>query len=238
MRAESIGIRFARAHFGLSVTCITLVLGASAMVRAHDPNATLTWNREISRIIYARCASCHRPDGTAFSLLTYQDVQPRATAIKDAVLSRRMPPWGAVKGFGAFRNDQALTNEEIELITDWIETGARRGNNPNLLPPPPKFDAAPTEPSSSPKSVVPVSGETTLERPIMLDGLLPERVPDGASMQIVAVRPNGSMVPLVWLYEYRGQYRHPFLLRKPVPLPAGTIIRGVPSKNRVTLLTK
>ena len=59
-----------------------------------------SWNREISRLIYDRCASCHRPEGTAFSLMTYQEAQPRAVAIKDAVLARQMPPWGAVKGFG------------------------------------------------------------------------------------------------------------------------------------------
>jgi hypothetical protein len=28
-----------------------------------------------------------------------------------------MPPWGAVKGFGQFRNDQSFSQEQIELIT-------------------------------------------------------------------------------------------------------------------------
>src|SRR5262245_22819009 len=54
--------------------------------------------------------------------LSIKDVQPRAAEVKAAVLSRRMPPWGAVKGFGEFRNDQGLTQEQIGLITDWIET--------------------------------------------------------------------------------------------------------------------
>jgi hypothetical protein len=67
-------------------------------------------------------------------LLTYQDVQPRATAIKAAVLARTMPPWGAVKGFGNFRNDQSLSQEQIELITKWVDGGIRRGNNPGMLP--------------------------------------------------------------------------------------------------------
>ncbi len=74
------------------------------------------------------------PRRTSFSLMTYLDAQPRANAIKDAVLSRRMPPWGAVKGFGHFRNDQSLTQEQIELITKWVDGGIRRGNNPRLLP--------------------------------------------------------------------------------------------------------
>jgi hypothetical protein len=36
-------------------------------------------------------------------MMRYTEVQPRAVAIKEAVLSRRMPPWGAVKGYGDFR---------------------------------------------------------------------------------------------------------------------------------------
>src|SRR5258706_12780966 len=92
------------------------VIWALAELGAHDffTNPP-TWNREVCRLVYDRCAQCHRPDGSAFSLLTYQDAQPRATAIKDAVLSRRMPPWGAVKGFGDFRNDTGLTQEQVEL---------------------------------------------------------------------------------------------------------------------------
>ena len=96
----------------------------------------VTWNREISRLVLQRCASCHRPDGTAFSLLTYRDAQPRANEIKDAVLSRRMPPWGAVKGFGSFRNDLSLSQEQIETIARWVDGGIRRGNGPLQLPKP------------------------------------------------------------------------------------------------------
>src|SRR5438105_11797568 len=84
---------------------------------AHDVITTkITFDREIARIVYARCASCHRPGGTAFSLMTYDDARPWAKAIQEEVLERRMPPWGAVKGFGDFRNDQALTPEQIEVI--------------------------------------------------------------------------------------------------------------------------
>lgn len=107
-----------------------LLFGMCAHLRAHDVSTTpITWNREISRIVYERCASCHRPGGTSFSLMTYVDVQPRAVAVRDAVLSRRMPPWGAVSGFGDFRNNQALTAEQIELITDWVQDDTPKGNN-------------------------------------------------------------------------------------------------------------
>jgi mono/diheme cytochrome c family protein len=210
-----------------------LTLTFCAELRAHDVSTTpITWNREISRIFYERCVSCHRPGGTSFSLMTYPEVQPRAVAIRDAVLSRQMPPWGAVKGFGDFRNDEALTAEQIELITDWVQDDTPKGNNPRMLPAPPKF----TEPMPVhvPPDAMRVGDTLTLTSPVVLDGLLPERVT--ADAQIVAVRPNGVVEPLVWLYGYSDQFRHPFLLRKPITLPAGTIIRGVKPPASLLLL--
>jgi hypothetical protein len=167
--------------------------------------------------------------------MTYQDARPHAAAIKEAVLSRRMPPWGAVKGFGDFRDDQGLTQEQIELITDWVEGSTPRGNNPNMLPAPPKFDTS--SPRIRPAKGVVVSGDVTIDHAIRLDGLLPEKVPEGASMQIIARLPNGSIAPLLWLYEYRDSYRHPFLFRRPIELPPGTMIRGVQLGTRVLLMS-
>lgn len=210
-----------------------LAFGVCGQLRAHDVSTTpITWNREISRIFYERCASCHRPGGTSFSLMTYVDVQPRAVAIRDAVLSRRMPPWGAVSGFGDFRNNQALTAEQIELITDWVQDDTPKGNNPRMLPPTPKFGSA--ESVVVPPNAVEVRGIVSLKSPIVLDGLLPDGAADGA--RILAVRPDGTVEPLLWLYGYSEKYRHAFLLRKPVTLPAGTIIRGVRPQASVLLL--
>jgi mono/diheme cytochrome c family protein len=65
-----------------TLTAIVLFVASSHLVDAHGVGSTPTWNREISRLIYAHCASCHRPGGTAFSLMTYQDTQPRANAAR------------------------------------------------------------------------------------------------------------------------------------------------------------
>lgn len=205
-----------------------------AEATAHNVGNAITWNREISRIMYQRCASCHREGGTAFSLMKYTDVQPRAVAIKEAVLARTMPPWGAVKGFGDFRNDEGLSQAELELITDWVDSDTPRGNNPNTLPKEPSF----SKPSAFriPTNAIKISGDLKLATGIALDGLLPESVPNTSSMKIVANLPDGHIRPLLWLYEYKDSYRHPFLFRKPIDLPAGTIIHGVPQDARVALL--
>ena len=115
----------------------------SRSVRGHDVITTkITWDREISRIVYTRCAGCHNAGGAAFSLATYAEARPWAAAIKEEVEERRMPPWGAVKGFGDFRNDEALTPEQIELIVSWVSGGAPEGDAKDLPPAPKPSKAA------------------------------------------------------------------------------------------------
>jgi len=194
----------------------------------------VTWNREVSRIFYEHCVACHRPDGESFSLMSFEDAQPRAAEIRDAVLSRRMPPWGAVQGFGQFDNDMGLTQAQIDLINDWVQQGRRRGNNPNALPMPPlRFEAS--EDSSSDITITVTNG-AALSRPVVLVGLLPR--PDGAEVsgRIVAVLPDGQIEPLVWLYEYAAEFDHPFLFREPLDLPADTTILGIPDDCAVDLI--
>jgi hypothetical protein len=219
--------------------CKTLIMLATlvacgGIAEAHGVGSAPTWNREISRLVFAHCASCHRPGGTAFSLMTYKDAQPRANEIKDAVLARRMPPWGAVKGFGSFRNDMSLSQEQIETISRWVDGGIRRGNNPRQAPETPSFAPAP---SHDPQPSARVSGPFTVQTPISLDGLLPERVPAGESFRIVAALPDGSVQQLIWLHEFEDRFSHPFLFKSPLNLPAGTVIRGVPSSASIGLLT-
>lgn len=200
----------------------------------HDIITTkVTFDREIIRLFNAHCISCHREGGTAFSLATYKDARPWAKAIGEEVLQRRMPPWGGVKGFGDFRNDQGLTEEQLELIVDWEEGGAPEGEEKDL-PAPPKFPpAAPM--TQSPKEIA-VSGDFKLTHPIKLDGLWPKMIADGESFQITAELPDGSVEPLLWLRSYKKAFDHPFLLRRPLELPAGTVVRGVPGDASVALL--
>jgi len=211
-----------------------LLSGFLFILPPHDTITTsITWNREISRIVFDRCASCHNDKGTAFSMMTYAEARPWAVAIKEEVLSRRMPPWGAVKGYGEFRNDQGLTQEQLELITAWVEGGVPEGN-PKDFPQKPKVLKPAT--AGTKRNQIVVSGEFRLTKAFRLDGLIPENVPNGVPLKIVAKLPDGSIEPLLWLYEYKAQYKHAFLLRKPLALPPGTVIQGVPSGATVILL--
>jgi hypothetical protein len=201
---------------------------------AHDIITTpITWNREISRIVYERCASCHRPGGQAFSLMTYAEARPWAVAIKEEVQERNMPPWGAVKGFGDFRNDQALTPEQIELIVSWVTGGVPEGEAKDLAPEPKFPQAAAKVP---PHGALVVNGEFELRKKFLLDGVMPKNVPEDAAFQITAELPDGSIEPLLWFEHYHAKFAHPFLYRMPIELAAGTKIHGLPAGSTVLLL--
>src|SRR6185295_13523046 len=105
------------------------------------------------------------------------------------------------------------------------EGGTTRGNNPRMLPPLPKFE--PAVEFRLPKNALGLTDGLTLEHSLSVAGVYPQHVPQGASMQIVAVRPNGDVEPLIWLYEFKDSSRHPFFFRKPLELPRGAVIRGV-----------
>src|SRR5579863_2906772 len=201
-----------------------LILITAAAAPAHDIITTpITWDREISRIVYERCASCHHEGGQAFSLMTYAEARPWAVAIKEEVFERRMPPWGAVKGFGDFRNDKALTEEQLELIVDWEEGGAPEGD-PKDIPTTIKFPEEPKV-THSPNEVM-ATADTKLAKAVRLDGLWPKTISEGAAYQVIAELPDGSIEPLIWLQigkkqpavkdeDYRKIYDHPYLLRAP-----------------------
>jgi hypothetical protein len=208
----------------------------AGLCRAHEPITTkLTWTQEISRIIYKHCASCHRKGGSApMSLISYDESRPWAKAIRDEVGERRMPPWGAVKGFGDFRNDESLTDPEIEMLVLWVEGGAPKGDD-IYLPSAPSFpDVSQSVP---PTRGITVRGETTLARAVTVTGIAPREMPPGASMQIVARLPDGSVENLLWLRNTRSEWNRSFYFRQPILLPKGALL-AVHSDVAAVILTR
>jgi hypothetical protein len=190
----------------------------------HDIITTpITFSREISRVFYSRCVECHRPGGSAFSLMTYEEARPWAKAIEEEVLERRMPPWGAVKGFGEFRDDQGLTQEQLELIAEWVEGGAP-GGDPKYLPKVPDSSAVPAH---RPQKTM-VCATCTLEAPTTVGGIRTANVGDGATFMATAKLPDGNIEPLLWMYNYRKRFDRAYWYKTALHLPAGTRIEVTP----------
>lgn len=200
----------------MTVRLLAAALAAGALWGHDAPSTKLTWTREISRIVTARCAGCHQPGGKApFSLLTYAEARPWAVAIKEEVLQRKMPPWPGAKGFGAFANDYSLPQEEINQLAEWAEGGAPEGEAQYLRP---AFAVALWRSAGRPAG-----------RVVRLAGVLPEPVTvlavrGGGAGKVWAELVDGRVVPLVWL---TGAGRAEWMIyRAPVVLPVGARIRG------------
>jgi hypothetical protein len=66
------------------------------------------------------------------SLLDYQSARPWARSIREAVLSRKMPPWFADPQYGHFSNDARLNARQMETIKAWADGGAVEGDPKDL----------------------------------------------------------------------------------------------------------
>ena len=213
-----------------------LSLGASAWLAmastasAHDTITTkLLWTQEISRIVNKHCAICHREGGGAVPLATYEDARPWAKAIRDEVLARRMPPWGAVKGVGEFRGDPSLSQIEIDMIVNWVEGGAPKGDE-IYLPPAPHFTAESGARPAGRELTVTTGAALTLSAPAELAGLRPLRLSAGESLEVTAYEPDGAVEHLIWIRNWRPQWERTYYFLHPVRLPKGTRIAAYSGK--------
>lgn len=95
---------------------------------SHNPTTTtVLFNREITSLLQRKCLQCHADGKLAMPLVTYGDARPWAEAIKEEALARRMPPWPAERGYGAFSNDIGLTPREFEFLVSWVDGGVPQG---------------------------------------------------------------------------------------------------------------
>jgi hypothetical protein len=119
-----------------------LLVGSLALVAsAHAAPANVpTFSKDVAPIVFNNCATCHRAGEVApMTLTSYEDVRPWAKVIKNKVVSREMPPWGADPAHSLkMRNDRSLTQAQIDTIVAWADGGAPKGSDADL-PPLPKF---------------------------------------------------------------------------------------------------
>jgi hypothetical protein len=114
-------------------------LFAAASAHAADGKPAPTFAKDVAPIFYKSCVECHRPTMFApMSLVTFDEARPWARSIKQRVVARSMPPWGADAAHGVFKNDPSLTEAEIDTIARWVDAGAPRGDDADL-PAKPEF---------------------------------------------------------------------------------------------------
>jgi hypothetical protein len=127
----------------LGLTALFLISFAAFLrpsrTSAHIPITTkIMFDKEVIRILQRNCIECHRPGGISFSLASYKDARPWAKAIEVELLEGRMPPWRPVNGYGDFLNAPKLTQQDMDLVVNWVENGVPEGD-PKDLPKGPLF---------------------------------------------------------------------------------------------------
>src|SRR5690349_8471210 len=117
----------------------TIALTSTVCAVAATNTGAVTFNKEVLPILQKRCQDCHRPGEVApMPLLTYQEARPWAKSIREAVLTKQMPPWFADPHYGNFANDRSLSQAEIDTIVAWADGGAKEGD-PKDAPAPRHF---------------------------------------------------------------------------------------------------
>lgn len=192
---------------------------------AHDRITTkVTWDREIAPIVRARCVSCHPTDGPAGSipLSTYKEARPWAAAIKEEVMTRRMPKWAAARGYGDFANDPSLSPFEIALIAAWVDGGAPEApkGTSAAATPAPRMPAPFQVPRGVTRTIA--CGDSAIAGRLL--GVRPKMAKDGEA-GISALLPSGRTEIVAWIRRYDPAYSDTFWLRRPLDLPRGSRLR-------------
>jgi len=111
----------------LSTVILSLSLGASL---PHAVGDEITFAEDVAPIIYNHCVVCHREKGIGpFRLDSYESTQRRSRQISEVVSSRFMPPWKPDPNFGPkFQGERRLSEEQIQTIIEWHNSGAPPGD--------------------------------------------------------------------------------------------------------------
>ncbi len=107
----------------LYVIIILNVFGVSLF--AQSP----TYTEDIAPIIYNNCSICHRTGEIGpMSLTNYEEVKNWGLTIKYVTSIKYMPPWQPNPEYSRFQEENFLTDDQIALISDWVDDGMEEGD--------------------------------------------------------------------------------------------------------------
>ncbi|MBL6831180.1 MAG: redoxin domain-containing protein [Pirellulales bacterium] len=101
-----------------------------------EPTTSLTFAKEISRVLQKHCVECHQAGEIGpFALEDYDEVIGWGDMLLEVIDQKRMPPWHADSQHGAFANARDMPPADIALLREWVEGGMPFGDAADLPPP-------------------------------------------------------------------------------------------------------
>jgi hypothetical protein len=156
-------------------------LAVSVFAFAAPAPTQVTFYKDVLPVLENNCQGCHRPgEPGPMSFMSYESTRPWAKAIKQAVATKKMPPWFADPAHGKFSNDRSLSEADIKTLVSWVDGGAKAGNSKDA-PKPVAFTEGwvigePDKVFEIPTAIaVPTSGTIDYQYVIMHSGLTEDK---------------------------------------------------------------
>jgi hypothetical protein len=73
--------------------------------------------------------------------------------------------------------------------------------------------------------------------PQRLEAIAPYKIPEGASLRVIARRPDSSIEPLLWIHQFNPKFARAYRYRSLVDLPAGTTVEVIPAGAGIVRLS-
>ncbi|MCA9150869.1 MAG: redoxin domain-containing protein [Planctomycetales bacterium] len=99
--------------------------------REKQPNSDsdVTYCGQIAAVLNRNCVECHRTGEIGpFALTDYDEVVGWSDMMLEVVEQRRMPPWHADDQHARFKNARQMTDEDRQLLQQWVAAGCPYGN--------------------------------------------------------------------------------------------------------------
>ena len=112
------------------------LLFSSSLVAATNPP---TYVDDVATIINNNCVVCHREGGIGpMKLETYDQIRPWSPLIQYKIANREMPPYSYDVGIGIqqLHGDWRLSQEDINTVIEWVNTGSKYGDIDRVVQPP------------------------------------------------------------------------------------------------------
>jgi len=167
--------------------------------------AAQTYTDDVAQIINENCVTCHREGGIGpMSFETYEQVRPWAPLIQMRVANREMPPYAYDHGIGIqdLQGDWRLSQDEIDTVVAWVNSGAQYGDADIVVQPASLRDpdAWNFEPDFGPPDAIipsvaidiPANGNDLWHKHLVPTGLTEDRC-----IKAVQVKPRGDAKSVV-----------------------------------------